>query len=71
MIRVLEQRRAPGETVDVHAIRGDRLLHHQLSLAPPQDNTCTLRMDTGADEAVAHRRLAWLGASVAQVSEAG
>ncbi|MCK5859408.1 MAG: M61 family metallopeptidase [Abyssibacter sp.] len=71
VIRVLEQRRAPGETVDVHAIRGDRLLHRQLSLAPPQDNTCTLRMDTGADEAVAHRRLAWLGASVAQVSEAG
>lgn len=71
VIRALEQRRAPGETIDVHAIRGDRLLHRQLTLSAPVDNTWTLRIATDPDTDRGDRLLAWLGETAAFVSQNG
>lgn len=54
-------RRAPGETVAVHAFRRDELLRVDVELDPASLDTCYLALATQAPEQTVALRSAWLG----------
>ncbi len=57
----LLERRAPGETIGVHAFRRDELLTLQCTLQPAPLDTFWLTIDPTAGDDAAARRVAWLG----------
>jgi predicted metalloprotease with PDZ domain len=50
-----------GDRVSAHAFRGDELLRVELRLRAEPPSGVELTLDTGADDAAAAGRLAWLG----------
>ncbi|HEY7378005.1 MAG TPA: M61 family peptidase [Steroidobacteraceae bacterium] len=59
-LRVLLERRAPGDALRVHAFRRDELGEHTVVLAEPPLDTCYLTLqDKPGEEAIA-RRMRWL-----------
>jgi predicted metalloprotease with PDZ domain len=61
-LRVLFERRAPGEKISVHAFRRDELIERTLELAAPALDTCFLSVQDDAPEPSVARRNAWLRA---------
>ena len=61
-LALLQERRAPGSHVAVHAFRRDELMQTEILLAPSPLDTCFLAIDEDAAPAVADRRASWLGA---------
>ncbi|MBR9813372.1 M61 family metallopeptidase [bacterium] len=64
-------RKAPGQTVRLHAMRRGRLLATDAALAPPQADTWTLTLDAAADDAATQRRTAWLASRQAPAAAQG
>ncbi len=55
------RRRAPRDSLAVHAFRRDELLTATVVLGPVPDDTCELVLDDAAPPAALDRRRAWLG----------
>ena len=67
----LVTRRAPGDSVEVHAFRRDELFTARVTLAAAPLDTCWLALADAADADTTSRRGAWLGSRAGYAGGAG
>jgi predicted metalloprotease with PDZ domain len=59
-LRVMLERRGPGDAVPIHAFRRDELNEHVVELASPPLDTCYLTLQAHADDEALARRARWM-----------